>query len=88
MTSRTTARFWHCYRKLPPEIRSLARKNYALWHNDPSHFSLRFKPVGNGEWSARIGLHYRATGRFADRAVFVWDWIGTHAEYDRLAGRG
>jgi len=36
----------------------------------------------------RIGLHYRATGRFADRAVFVWDWIGTHAEYDRLAGRG
>jgi hypothetical protein len=88
MTSRTTARFWDCYRKLPQEIRHLARKNYALWNDDPGHPSLRFKPIGKGEWSVRIGLHYRATGRFADRSIFVWDWIGTHAEYDRLAGRG
>jgi hypothetical protein len=36
MTSRTTARFWGCYRKLPEEIRSLARKNYALWRDDES----------------------------------------------------
>jgi hypothetical protein len=34
------------------------------------------------------GLHYRATGRFSTGGIFVWDWIGTHAEYDRLAGRG
>ena len=87
MTSRTTARFWHCYRKLPQEIQRLARKNYTLWRDDPYHSSLRFKPVGKDEWSVRIGLHYRATGRFAEGAVFVWDWIGTHAEYDRLAAR-
>jgi hypothetical protein len=84
MTSRTTARFWECYRQLPVEIRDLARKNYRLWREDAYHPSLRFKPVGKGQWSVRIGIHYRATGRFSGANEFTWDWIGTHAEYDRL----
>jgi hypothetical protein len=31
----------------------------------------------------RVGIHYRAVGKF-ERDIFVWDWIGTHGEYDRL----
>jgi len=31
-----------------------------------------------------MGINYRAVGRFDD-GVFVWDWIGTHADYDRIA---
>lgn len=85
MTSRTTARFWNCYRKLPAEVRELARKNYGLWRDAPHHPSLHFKPVSQGQWSLRIGLRYRATGRFSGDDEFTWDWIGTHAEYDRLA---
>ncbi|HEY5792473.1 MAG TPA: hypothetical protein VIS74_04190 [Chthoniobacterales bacterium] len=85
MTSRTTARFWGCYRKLPAEVRELARKNYRLWREDVHHPSLHFKPVSKGQWSVRIGIHYRATGRFSGSDEFTWDWIGTHGEYDRLA---
>jgi len=85
MTSRTTARFWKSYRDLPPEVQALAKKNYRLWHDDLRHPSLHFKPVGKGQWSVRVGIHYRATGRFDGADTFVWDWIGTHAEYDRLA---
>jgi hypothetical protein len=85
MTSRTTARFWECYRQLPGNVRDLARKNYHLWRDDPRHPSLHFKPVGKGQWSVRIGIHYRATGRFSGDDEFTWDWIGTHEEYNRLA---
>ena len=38
MTSRTTARFWACYRALPEEIRGLARKHYGVWRDNPGHY--------------------------------------------------
>ncbi len=28
---------------------------------------------------------YRAIGYALPNGDFLWDWIGTHAEYDRLA---
>lgn len=81
--SRGTPEFWSMYHRLPRQVRILARKNYALWLDNPWHPSLHFKKVGGNKWSVRIGLDYRAIGEFDDEE-FTWDWIGPHAEYDRL----
>jgi len=77
-------KFWAAYQALPSSIRKLADANFALLKRDPRHPSLQFKKVGR-YWSVRVGLRYRALAVEADDA-FVWFWIGTHAEYDRLVG--
>lgn len=64
------------------EIRSLAKKNFQLLKADPSHPSLQFKKVGK-VWSARVGSNYRAVATPIEGG-FLWVWIGTHAEYDKL----
>jgi hypothetical protein len=74
--------FWFYYRQLPPEVRDLADKNFALLKNDPRHPSVRLKKVGN-IWSARIGLRYRALAKERDEGL-VWFWIGLHGSYDKL----
>ena len=62
--------FWACYRRLPPEVRDLADRCFALMRADPRHPSIRLKKVGD-YWSARIGLHYRALA--SERAEeLVW----------------
>jgi hypothetical protein len=80
----TTPDFWDCYAGLPEEIWELADKNYALLRLDAHHPSLHFKKVGD-VWSVRVGLHYRALATLRDEG-YVWFWIGTHAEYNRLIG--
>lgn len=60
----------------------IARKNYELLKENPKHPSLHFKKVGK-LWSARIGSNYRALAT-EDEGDYVWVWIGTHEEYDRL----
>lgn len=57
-----TSRFWQLYNALPPEVRFLADKNFALLKSDPGHSSLQFKKIGR-YWSARVGLHYRAPAK-------------------------
>ena len=64
------------------DIRSLAKKNFQLLKADPSHPSLHFKKVGK-VWSARVGSNYRAVATPIEGG-FLWVWIGTHAEYDKL----
>jgi hypothetical protein len=76
--------FWTCYERLPVEIRSVADKNLQLLKTDPSHPSLHFKKLGK-VWSARVGLHYRALATPIEGG-FLWIWIGTHADYDKLFG--
>ena len=73
--------FWKLYDALPPEIRELADKNFALLKENPQHPSLRFKKVGR-IWSVRIGLRYRALATQVGND-FRWHWIGAHDEYDR-----
>jgi hypothetical protein len=68
---------------LPQPIRDLADKNFALLKLDQNHPSLSFKKVGAELWSARVGIRYRALALEQD-GDFVWIWIGSHAEYDRL----
>ena len=82
MNHRASPRFWSCYRRLPDDIQRLTDRAYELLQQDLRHPSLHFKKVG-ALWSVRVGLHYRALA-VEDGSDFVWEWIGTHAEYDRL----
>jgi hypothetical protein len=82
MTHEATRRFWACYGDLPPEIRKLADKNFALLVTDKSHPSLHFKKVG-AFWSARVGIDYRALAVDCPGGL-TWVWIGSHAEYDKM----
>ncbi len=76
--------FWVCYRSLPEDIRKLADQAYEHLKQDPQDPSLHFKKVGRF-WSARVGGSYRAVAvEGADG--FIWFWIGTHADYEKLLG--
>jgi hypothetical protein len=79
---RATRRFWDCYTALPKHTRQLADKSFALLKQDPNHPSLRLKKAGKF-WSARVGASYRALAA-PDGDDFVWVWIGTHDEYERM----
>jgi hypothetical protein len=79
---RTTERFWRCYHGLPGEIRKLADKNFKLLKENPSHPSLQFKKIGE-LWSARVDQAYRALA-VEDGEDFIWVWVGTHDEYERI----
>ncbi len=83
MKHSASSRFWQRYAALPEEIRTVADKGYELLKQDPRHPSLHFKKLGKF-WSARVGMHYRALAVEVDDEM-LWVWIGTHAEYDRLA---
>lgn len=86
MKHRATPRFWVRYRQLPEDVQRLADKCYALLRQDPKHPSLHLKKVGRF-WSVRVGLHYRAVA-VEHEGEFAWYWIGSHADYDKLLGRG
>jgi hypothetical protein len=77
-------RFWAAYEALPIQVRRLADANYLLLKRDPRHPSLQFKKVGK-YWSVRIGLSYRALATESD-GDFLWFWIGSHADYDKMIG--
>ncbi|RJF66788.1 type II toxin-antitoxin system RelE family toxin [Rhodopseudomonas palustris] len=77
-----SSKFWTAYRALPPAIRDLADKNFALLKADPHHPSPHLKKVG-GLFSARIGLGYRALAVPVEDGL-LWFWIGSHADYDAM----
>ena len=90
MISRTTPEFWEDYDELPERIQRKAREQFALFEEDSGHPSLRFKQIdrGRGLWSARVTQDYRAAA-FKLEDCYLWFFIGTHAEYDKLlAGKG
>ena len=80
---RATTTFWRLYRSMPEAIQQAADRQYRLLRANPQHPSLRLKPVGRG-WSARVTSDYRVLGRRQPDGTFVWIWIGSHAEYDKL----
>lgn len=79
---RTTTRFWECFEELPEAVKNTAKKNFDLLKIDPLHPSLHFKKVGDF-WSVRIGLKHRALA-IKDGQDFIWIWIGSHSDYDRM----
>jgi hypothetical protein len=56
---RTTARFWSLLDDPPEAAQTVARKNFELLKENPSHPSLHFKKVGK-LWSVRAGMNHRA----------------------------
>jgi hypothetical protein len=68
--SRGTPEFWGLYEALPAAIKSVARKNYQLWVQNPFHPSLHFKPLHKPNWCIRVGNHYRAVGIFVGDDFF------------------
>lgn len=84
---RTTDRFWKCFESLPAAIQKVSKKNFELLKKNPLHPSLHFKKVGKF-WSVRAGIGHRALA-VEDGEDFIWVWIGTHSEYERmLSGMG
>ena len=84
MIFHATSDFWTCFDRLQTKAKSA----YAVWSNNPGHPGMHFKPVasaGEGVWSVRIGIQWRALG-VRDGEVMIWFWIGSHADYDRLIG--
>lgn len=84
MKQLASPRFWAAYQALPAAVKKLADANYALLKSDPRHPSLQFKKVGR-YWSARIGLRTRALAVDVEGG-YLWFWIGSHGDYDRLIG--
>ena len=79
---RTTDQFWRRYRDLPPEVRDRANKAFALLRENVHHPSLHFKKVGIF-WSAQVDIIHRALA-VEDGDDFIWVWIGSHDEYERI----
>jgi len=82
MRHRATPRFWSTIGDCPPMFRDLADENFQRLQSNPRHPSLQFKKVGT-VWSARVGLAHRALA-VEDGEDFLWVWIGSHDDYDRL----
>ncbi len=76
--------FWKAYDALPQNVRDQADKCFELLKQDPKHPSLHFKKIGS-RWSARVGRGYRALALEIDEG-YLWYWIGSHADYDRIIG--
>ena len=79
---RTTSRFWRCFEELPESVQKVARQNYQLLRTNPRHPSLHFKKVGQF-WSVRAGIAHRALA-VEDSKDFIWVWIGSDDEYERM----
>ena len=82
MKSLTTPEFWRAYAVLRREAQDSARKAYRLWIVNPRHGSLRFQKRGR-YWRVCFGSGYRALA-VAVPDGYLWVWIGTHDEYERL----
>lgn len=83
MKSSALPDFWRRFHLLPPAIQRTAEKNFRLWQRNPTLKSLAFKKIKSDLWSVRAGSGYRALATFEDGG-YVWFWIGTHDDYERL----
>ena len=66
-------------------VRKLADRNFEGLKADPQHPSLHFKQIGK-VWSARVGIGHRALA-VRSGEDWIWFWIGSHANYDKLLKR-
>jgi len=82
MKSLTSPEFWQAYAALPPTARIAARKAYRLWRENPRHGSLQFQKRGRF-WRVCVGAGYRALAVTVPDG-YLWIWIGTHDEYERM----
>jgi hypothetical protein len=88
VNSKVTEDFVACFAALPDAVKTQARKCYRLWRTNPTHPSLRFKPIHRQEslYSVRVSKGWRALGLKHDDTVY-WFWIGSHADYEMIIKR-
>jgi mRNA-degrading endonuclease RelE of RelBE toxin-antitoxin system len=79
------SKFIAMFNSLPAEVQQLAKKAFAQLKLDPRHPSLQFKPVNSkrGNYEVRVGNYYRAVAFNVEPGVFLWWWIGTHADFNK-----
>ena len=89
MRSIRTSRFKALYESLPEGVQREADEAYRRFAENPDYPGLNFERIqGTKEplYSARVGRRHRAmAGRDGD--TWVWFWISSHSEYDKLLGR-
>ena len=88
MRSRRLRAFKAQFDKLPQVVRDTAVRKYRLWVESPDHPSLRFKPVQSSKDGVRPRYEVSVTARhravcFRDGDTYVWEFIGTHGEFDQ-----
>lgn len=88
MRSRTTASFRKAFADLPSEVQERARTAFDLFSRDPGHPGLQLKKIHSDRpiYSARITRDYRALA-VRRQDLWIWFWIGTHADYENLLNR-
>lgn len=74
--------FEKCVSKLPPEIKNKLKKKIQLLANDPSHPSLRSKPVRGapGIYEVSIDMNYRMTYERLPGDLLRLRVVGKHDE--------
>ena len=82
---KATSRFWKYFESLPEAVKRKARERFELLKQNPCHPSLHFKKVGKF-WSLRITDYYRALA-IQDGSDYIWVWIGTHDDYEKMIKR-
>lgn len=89
MRSIRTVRFKALYERLPEGAQREADDAFRHFTSDPNHPGLNFERIQGPKatiYSARVGRNHRAlAGRDGD--TWVWFWIGSHSEYDKLLDR-
>jgi mRNA-degrading endonuclease RelE of RelBE toxin-antitoxin system len=85
MKSKMSPEFRKLLQALPKDVQKQARDSYRQFKSDPYHPSLQFKKISERRklYSVRIGKHYRALGLRINDDLVIWDWIGSHTEYEK-----
>jgi len=83
--SRGTQAFWKAYYALPDEVKQAARSAYRKFSENPAQPSLQLERLKSDArfWSVRVTRDYRAVAQRVESDVWVWNWIGSHRDFDR-----
>jgi len=83
--SKTTNKFWKCYRELSFDVKKQAKEAYSTFQNNRDYPGLNFKKVHSKLpiFSVRISKDYRALG-IKQQNTIIWFWIGSHSDYERI----
>ena len=77
------------FERLPSHIKKIAENKFKLFLNDPNHPSFRARKIKKTKswefphYEYSVTMEYRATC-FRDGNTYIWVFIGTHDEFDRL----
>ena len=85
MKSLRTKSYHELFAKLPLDVQKQARKANRLFEENPSHPSLRFKPIDKkkSRYSLRVNESYWIVGKKEGDTIY-WYFIGKHSDYDHL----